>query len=358
MPFPTNPYGVSLPPLATLTLLTGEPEQRRDPDEIRYAREHLNLISSTFQGPWYRLGQATNQAHGQGSLARRNIPRGTCILTEQFLFDVADPADHNEINREYQRLNQHQRSQFDSLSPGNNQNHTPLARFQTNALELLEEEDDNSGNVRYGVFQEASRFNHDCVPNAHLVWNRVLRRAMIFAIKNVPIHKEIFIYYISENFTSRYFRRVELRDLGFRCQCTACETNNPFHIRSERRRLEMWELDDRLENLKMLPREQLLATNFKNLVDTFIDTAHREGLCGHALGRMHTHLAFWHEQECISENNFRAQNEGHSRYDAESEKHLAIKAARGALGWYLSASGERSRATRKTLRRITELHQL
>ncbi|KAL4649452.1 hypothetical protein ACB092_01G014700 [Castanea dentata] len=110
-----------------------------------------------------------------------------------------------------------------------------LAKDKLNAFGLMEpcsSSHNNSGQQRsvraYGIYPNASFFNHDCLPNAcrfDYVDSAPDRNTDIVVrmIHDVPQGREICLSYfpVNENYASRQRRLME--DYGFTCHCDRCE---------------------------------------------------------------------------------------------------------------------------------------
>ena len=49
------------------------------------------------------------------------------------------------------------------------------------------------GRKEGAVFVDISRFNHSCVPNAHVAWNTRLGMQTIHAVTEIPAEEEIVV---------------------------------------------------------------------------------------------------------------------------------------------------------------------
>ncbi|KAL9595905.1 MAG: hypothetical protein Q9179_004801 [Wetmoreana sp. 5 TL-2023] len=175
---------------------------------------------------------------GDGCFTTHNIPRGLPILVEPVLFSVIAPSDEAKVRQALGRLPQHQRDEFRQLSgPPRTQNPTDLQSFQTNSIS-----NDPTGTrvEREGIFPQASRFNHSCVPNAYFAWGNGARSVTIYALDEISPGQEIFISYIHWSGTWTWARRRgELSYWGFNCDCRICQADR---ARSEERRRAMRQL--------------------------------------------------------------------------------------------------------------------
>lgn len=108
-----------------------------------------------------------------------------------------------------------------------------LAKDKLNAFGLMEpfsSPEDGQRSVRaYGIYPNASFFNHDCLPNAcrfdyvDTAADHSNTDIIVRVIHDVPQGREICLSYfpVNENYASRQRRLKE--DYGFTCRCDRCE---------------------------------------------------------------------------------------------------------------------------------------
>ncbi|KAL8720505.1 MAG: hypothetical protein Q9181_007900 [Wetmoreana brouardii] len=200
---------------------------------------------------------------GEGCFATHNIPRGLPILVEPALFSVTAPSDEAKVRQALGRLPQHQRDEFRQLSgPPPTQNPTDLQIFQTNSIG-----NDPTGNrvVREGIFPQASRFNHSCVPNAYFAWENGATSVTIYALDEISSGQEIFVSYIPWSGTWTWTRRRgELNHWGFVCDCRICQADR---ARSEERRGAMRRLQTKIDGITNRHDKKYL--HFKSLIEYY-----------------------------------------------------------------------------------------
>lgn len=145
---------------------------------------------------------------GLGSFATRDIPRGTRILSERPLLSIdKHPYLISDLEAAFAKLSQSDQKKFFGLHSNHGQDpkyypsetypsiparekrriqeqhearigkeKSLLSIFQTNCMEKGE---------GAGVFYEAARFNHSCMPNAHFAWNADIGMETIHTTKDV-----------------------------------------------------------------------------------------------------------------------------------------------------------------------------
>lgn len=142
-----------------------------------------------------RLGIGEWYGRGKGLYAIMKIPKGTSILVEKALFyinNVEDPlsrANIEDIDKKAKRF-----VAFRELSCPFLPN-THQTRFQTNNFEMTSPH----GTSKRGIFPQASRLNHSCLPNAHFAWNNHLQRLTVHGIHDIANNAEIVVNYCLRN---------------------------------------------------------------------------------------------------------------------------------------------------------------
>jgi hypothetical protein len=180
---------------------------------------------------------------GQGLIAVQDISRGTRILSDKPLFRIprsglAPSAIENAIVSKLDLLSQADRRTFLSLH-----NNTPDASYpltgivKTNALPL------GTNASEGGLFPEASRINHACVPNCQHTWNDDIGEETIHAVRRISKGEEITISYADiGTFESR--RRHLKKGFGFDCTCELCSLPETARAASDKRQSEIKRLDE------------------------------------------------------------------------------------------------------------------
>ncbi|WOK96817.1 hypothetical protein Cni_G05525 [Canna indica] len=105
---------------------------------------------------------------------------------------------------------------------------TLLSKDKANAFGLMEPFDGGDRSVRaYGVYPNASFFNHDCLPNAcrfDYVDKGGERNTdiVVRAIHDIPEGREVCLSYFPVNWRFAERQKRLLEDYGFRCECDRC----------------------------------------------------------------------------------------------------------------------------------------
>jgi len=153
-------------------------------------------MSSSVSDLMYALQEVPGK--GKGLVARRKIPKGTRILSEEPIVRVPEAVLDSQtlttsIRRQVNALTPEQRQAF--LSMHNIHADDAASRYlgiiRTNALPFGDD-------VREGgIFLDACRINHACNNNAQKSWNENIKRHTVHALRDIEKGEEITIYYLS-----------------------------------------------------------------------------------------------------------------------------------------------------------------
>ena len=101
---------------------------------------------------------------------------------------------------------------------------------------------------RGAVFKSISRFNHSCLPNAHVAWSARSRTMAVHALAPITPAEEIAVVYcIDGSGDVRAARQEALRDaFGFSCACRLCSLRGQALERSEARQASIKALGRRI----------------------------------------------------------------------------------------------------------------
>jgi hypothetical protein len=188
---------------------------------------------------------------GQGLIAVQDISKGTRILFEKPLFRIPrfgleQPAIEKVIISKLNLLSQDDQRTFLSLY-----NNTPGASYplagiaKTNALPLGTDASEG------GLFPEASRINHACLPNCQHTWNDNIGEETIHAVRRISKGKEITIS--CSDIGTFESRRCSLKkSFSFDCTCELCSLLEITRADSDNRQREIKQLDDLLGNRSCL----------------------------------------------------------------------------------------------------------
>lgn len=311
-------------------------------------REQFHLGQTRAARPLFVPG---NDAwNGTGAFARVAIPRGVQILEERALFDLQPIWTVRDITAALRGVTAQQQRDYHNLTPGGRRRRTNGYIFEVNNIEMREDDEPEEGPlVRYGIFLQASKFNHRCVPNAHMMFNRQLNAVTIYAVADIPANTESFVnYLVNHQLTFASTRRSELFDRYlFHCACDACNANQRAGELSNYRLVQLGDIEQMLWDRRTLsPGNFVKDASVLPAVSRFLELAIDQGLWGPLLANVFEDSARWWREKCESARN----NPGEvSSSSGDYAKEEALRCAREALGWHYISSGRHSAATRKVL---------
>ena len=180
---------------------------------------------------------------GQGLIAVQTIPKGTRILSEKPIFTTSGRGNNlgiinQRIANQLKQVSKQNQRAFLSL---HNNFRGSLAAFlgiaKTNALPLGPDATES------GLFLQASRINHDCLPNCQHTWNANIGEETIHTIREIAQGEEITISYALTGPSNS--RREHLqKNFGFDCICSLCSLPETERALSDSRLEEIQHLDD------------------------------------------------------------------------------------------------------------------
>ncbi|KAK0492532.1 SET domain-containing protein [Armillaria luteobubalina] len=176
---------------------------------------------------------------GLGAFAARDIERGDLILAEKPLLPFPDnEPSRTELLRAIDKITPKDLLVFLSLKNAHSHEDMIYGICRTNAF------------PGGGIVIQTSRFNHSCRPNARYSYHEATNRQRIFALAHIPKGEEIFVSYLSSRNVygaTRDQRQMVLRAKhNFICSCAACGLSRPLSLESDRRRLEIKSIWDRM----------------------------------------------------------------------------------------------------------------
>lgn len=100
----------------------------------------------------------------------------------------------------------------------------------------------------HGVFMQASRLNHSCLPNAQETWNEKAGKLSIHACRDVAGGEEITISFLSKR-SCYEIRQLTLKtQFHFRCICSLCSMTPAKRKLSDARQEEIQKLDNQVNS--------------------------------------------------------------------------------------------------------------
>lgn len=184
-----------------------------------------------------KIPSNSTASRGLGLFALRNIPRGTTIVSEVPLLEVADTADRTKAKDAFNRLSRDKKQAYLRLygwipaadaklakyGSMNNRTRKVMSVYCYNAFEKW-------------VVELGSRFNHSCMPNVCVLTEQedtpeqtTLR---FYALRDILAGEELFVSYLGMSFLDRAERqRLLRRNWGFTCNCPACEDTDEGRVK-------------------------------------------------------------------------------------------------------------------------------
>ena len=228
-----------------------------DPTLCSSSTDNPELAKTTALSNLYIERSIPNK--GQGLIAVQTIPKGTRILSEKPIFTTSGRGSsldliNQRIANELKQVSKQNLRGFLSL---HNNYRGSLAPFlgiaKTNGLPLGPDATES------GLFLQASRINHDCLPNCQHTWNANIGEETIHAVREIAQGEEITISYALTGPSKS--RREHLQNkFGFDCTCSLCSLPATERALSDNRLEEVQHLDDIIgdgAHLMMHPQQHL-----------------------------------------------------------------------------------------------------
>jgi hypothetical protein len=180
---------------------------------------------------------------GLGLVATTPIALGTRILSESPLIRQSRFAKDSVSFSQFEALTEEEKAQIYGLFNMQGKHCDLMGIIWTNAIELSGTEDEA------GLFVQASRINHACVPNCHHSWDKSLGVLNVHAVRDIQVGEEITNTYIKGigTFAERQ-SHCEI-NFGFKCQCSQCSLPSMQRKESDKRIGEMCKLQAQLRIL-------------------------------------------------------------------------------------------------------------
>ncbi|KLU91958.1 hypothetical protein MAPG_10907 [Magnaporthiopsis poae ATCC 64411] len=198
--------------------------------------------------PAFEVRSSPNK--GLGVFATRDIARDAMIMRDPLVFRYDEGEDYAQRYRRFTLLPGATQRDILGLAVGQNKEHLEAVAYSVlssgkgadSVVEILHLEDvittngfgihadsDSPG----GLFLNASRINHSCVPNADQASFDDDGYKVMRANRDIETGEEITTSYTA-HFLPRELRQLLLGRWGFTCQCPACDPSNPFSRSHER----------------------------------------------------------------------------------------------------------------------------
>jgi hypothetical protein len=212
-------------------------------------------------------------AKGLGVFAKQLIPRGTRIFSEPPLISLRQDQDASAILTAARSVSLRDRAELLKLSTtiskelslirwihviyynlkktirnvGNSRDwsmpglrtlkeqHMIVSVFRNNAFNL-----GGLSKFRQAVFNQISRLNHSCVPNAQGNFNDALGVFNVHATRLIQAGEEVTLNYLPEHSAPRALRHSQLQSIyNFTCNCAACKLSTNRDRNAEAKRVQI-----------------------------------------------------------------------------------------------------------------------
>ena len=144
-----------------------------------------------------------------------------------------------------------------------------MATFYNNGFGLRRSHTETS--YITGIFLQASRLNHSCMPNCTYSWNKNLKHHRVHAVRDIAVGEELTISYVWILLDCAIRVKELMHGYGFVCDCPACEAEGNFGKASLRRRRYFYGLEAHLtasiESGIIGTCEQLMGTRVLELME-------------------------------------------------------------------------------------------
>ena len=178
-------------------------------------------INTTIRGN-VRMFAAEIIRHGDEIIAEKPLDRIRTGLQDTYNPTQSNASRHLEINQE--RMSQEDRDAMNRLF-NKDPNGGICSLWATNAMEL-EELVDGQTYTSLLLFNNISRANHSCQPNAVYTWNETRQVGTLYALKTIRSRTEITIEYAANTKDCLHTGTARRKDISkawnFDCKCGAC----------------------------------------------------------------------------------------------------------------------------------------
>ena len=214
-----------------------EPERKRQTASKNVFTHAERPFASTIPKPKGEKFEVRRMSgRGIGIVAKCDIRVGTLILAESPILELSTASWNRNPKGEIENLDSDSLSQLGRLCRRVSPREDELGMHPTPLEESISKVNVNAFKLNYGselaVFEQISRFNHSCLPNAFHSYRLLLRPKRqrqsgfmsIRARQHIEAGEEITIDYLeSVDWPDAKTRRNTLRNSwGFKCACRLC----------------------------------------------------------------------------------------------------------------------------------------
>ncbi|KIW28225.1 uncharacterized protein PV07_07905 [Cladophialophora immunda] len=180
---------------------------------------------------------------GLAVFSTRKIKAGTLVLAEHPLISLNkhEENDYSTVEREFSKLSRAEQKVYLRLFDARKSRMSRVVSiYYSNCYNCEGFRPGGQGGSAIGAL--SSRLNHSCVPNVQFSYDEGSNEMRFYAIRDISRGKEL-----SSNYDKSVFevaakrRRKQQMYYGFVCRCEACEPKNEFWVKSDERRLAMYD---------------------------------------------------------------------------------------------------------------------
>ncbi|KAG9233977.1 hypothetical protein BJ875DRAFT_462863 [Amylocarpus encephaloides] len=160
---------------------------------------------------------------GKGVIALKSITPGTLLISEAPIFTTeiitALSTADSDIAKHLRTLPKDKQRAFLSLHNNFPGQKGPLTNIlKSNGYPL------GAGSEVGGIFENISRINHSCLPNAVHNWNPLLEQETVYVVRPIAEDEEITLSYHSGG-PSHARKSLLKENFGFDCTCALCSSS-------------------------------------------------------------------------------------------------------------------------------------
>ncbi|RPA75773.1 SET domain-containing protein [Ascobolus immersus RN42] len=215
---------------------------------------------------------------GQGLIAARNIPAGTCILSESALVVmpqklIKHPHKASQfIYNALKKLPLHLQDAFRQLHRNNDIIPTETALYEIFLVNCADRQD----GAEAAVYKTFSRINHSCDPNCEQAFEAKNNKQVVYTIRDIKKGEEIYISYRNVLEPSTLRLPNLKRHYDFVCKCPVCDMPEEKIQERDRKLIQLDKITSFYNSQQTRPirsKLELLRRKYEFMVDLDIKTS-------------------------------------------------------------------------------------
>lgn len=206
--------------------------------------------------PMLALAAHEDQVHAY------SLFRKLCESDQETYLQLSYAADEDKLESFANQLSNSTMSLDEYRDLDTNEGARVIAIWESNAFSL-----GKTGRFGSGIFDDATRINHSCQPNAAHTWNPHLERQVVHALRDIAKGEEITMTYVRP-LQATSVRQAQLRETyGFVCNCASCDVNTPAGLESTFRRRQIQTFHEYLEDIHNDDADELIINTTEELLE-------------------------------------------------------------------------------------------